>query len=49
MSVVITLNRPGTYTNLDYVDGEIHLHLAQADHIQEVTVKLEGPHGFLSC
>jgi hypothetical protein len=42
MSVSIVLYRSGTYTNLDDVDGEVHLHLPKSEEIEKVTVNLEG-------
>jgi len=42
MPVSLTLRRRGAYTNLDYVEGDVHLNIASAEHIENITVKVEG-------
>ena len=42
MSVSVVLNDARTYTNLDYVNGEVSLDLSKPEDIEKVTVKLEG-------
>lgn len=42
MPVSLTLKRRGAYTNLDYVEGDVHLDISSAEHIESVVVKIEG-------
>ena len=42
MSISLVLKRSGTYTSLDFVDGEVHLDLSKSEEIEKVIVKLEG-------
>ena len=46
MTVSLVLNRSRTYTNLDFVDGEVNLDLSKPEEIEKVTVKLEGLHRY---
>ena len=40
--MTLTLNRRGAYTNLDYVEGLVKLDITSSEHIENVTVKVEG-------
>ena len=42
MPVSLTLFRRGAFTNLDYVEGEVKLDLSSSEHIENITVKVEG-------
>jgi hypothetical protein len=42
MPVTLTLKRRGAYTNLDYVEGLVKLDITSSEHIDNVTVKVEG-------
>lgn len=42
MPVSISLKRRGAYTNLDWVEGEVKLDIASSEHIDNITVKVEG-------
>jgi len=42
MPVSLTLQRRGAYTNLDYVEGDVKLDLSSSEHIENITVKVEG-------
>jgi len=42
MPVSLTLKRRGAYTNLDYVEGNVHLDISSSETIENVTVKIEG-------
>jgi hypothetical protein len=42
MPVSLTLRRRGAYTNLDYVEGDVKLDISSSEHIENITVKVEG-------
>jgi len=42
MPVTLTLKRRGAYTNLDYVEGLVKLDITSSEHIDNITVKVEG-------
>jgi hypothetical protein len=42
MPVSLTLKRRDTFTNLDYVEGDVKLDLSNSEHIENITVKVEG-------
>ena len=42
MPVTLTIKRRGAYANLDYVEGMVKLDIASSEHIENVTVKVEG-------
>lgn len=42
MPVSLTLFRRGAFTNLDYVEGEVKLDISSSEHIENITVKVEG-------
>jgi hypothetical protein len=42
MPVTLTLKRRGAYTNLDYVEGDVKLDISSSEHIDNITVKVEG-------
>jgi hypothetical protein len=42
MPVALTLHRRGAYTNLDFVEGDVKLELSSSEHIENITVKVEG-------
>lgn len=42
MPVSLTLKRRGTFTNLDFVEGDVKLDLSNSEHIENITVKVEG-------
>jgi hypothetical protein len=42
MPVSLTLSRRNAYTNLDYIEGDVKLDLATSEHIENITVKVEG-------
>jgi hypothetical protein len=42
MHVSLTLKRRGAYTNLDFVEGNVHLDISSSETIENVTVKVEG-------
>jgi hypothetical protein len=42
MPVSLTLKRRGAYTNLDWIEGDVKLDLSSSEHIDNITVKVEG-------
>jgi hypothetical protein len=43
MPVSISLKRVrGAYTNLDFIEGDVHLDIASAENIDSIVVKVEG-------
>ena len=46
MPVSLTLKRHGAYTNLDYIEGDVKLVITSSEHIENITVKVEGTTGW---
>ena len=44
MSVSLVLNCHGLYTNLDYVEGNVHFDISKPEKLHKITVRLQGFH-----
>jgi len=42
MPVSLKLKRQGAYTNLDFVEGDVHLDINSSETIESIVVKAEG-------